>query len=422
MAILTRRYQREEEEESVFVSMTDLMISILFIVMILMAFFAKSFVDQDTVSRERFDKEVSVRDEKIADLTDQNAVLTNANEQLRQRVGELESALEAKTSLVAQLLRENDILKQRLKDILASESKIRELYAAATVEIDNLKAVNARLKDENETLRARIATLEFELDGDATLEDRIAALRADNQRLREVVAALEQSRQSEERLSDTLANISETRRRLLSTIQERLLENGIKVEVDEVSGVIRFDENVIRFRSASFEPTPQVRDRMKLVADILAEELSCFTLGEFSTIDESCNQHLSIVEAIQIEGHTDAIPVRPSSSVRDNLDLSAKRAATTYREFVLHRPALSTYLNANYVLNQKDQQSIPGQPVLSVSGYAATRPVEFEDTSSARDANRRIDLRFIMTTPKDLGEAKQLVAAVQDAAQRSVGE
>ena len=35
-----RRHQREEEEESAFVSMTDMTVSFLFVVMILLAFFA----------------------------------------------------------------------------------------------------------------------------------------------------------------------------------------------------------------------------------------------------------------------------------------------------------------------------------------------------------------------------------------------
>ena len=40
MAIHSRRKVEENEEESVFISMTDLMISILFIIMILMAYFS----------------------------------------------------------------------------------------------------------------------------------------------------------------------------------------------------------------------------------------------------------------------------------------------------------------------------------------------------------------------------------------------
>ena len=241
MAILTRRSRRDEEEESVFVSMTDLMISILFIVMILMAFFAKSFSTQETVPLERHQREISSRDDVIADLKDANEALTTENEDLKNQIGELESSLTAKQTLIAQLLRENDLLRQKLDSLVLSESELRERYAEASVEIENLRAVNERLRLENEGLRSEIATLELELENDETQEARIEALRADNMRLREIIALLEQSHQIDERLSNALENISETRRQLLSTIQGKLLDAGIKVEVDEVSGVIRFE-------------------------------------------------------------------------------------------------------------------------------------------------------------------------------------
>jgi hypothetical protein len=40
-----------------------------------------------------------------------------------------------------------------------------------------------------------------------------------------------------------------------------------------------------------------------------------------------------------------------------------------------------------------------GQPLFSVSGYGAGRPVVSHDEPTADPRNRRIDLRFIMTPP-----------------------
>lgn len=51
-----RRHRQEEEEESAFVSMTDMTVSFLFIVMILLAFFASQFQDPNKVSRKEYDK------------------------------------------------------------------------------------------------------------------------------------------------------------------------------------------------------------------------------------------------------------------------------------------------------------------------------------------------------------------------------
>jgi chemotaxis protein MotB len=51
MRNLRRSNREEEEEESVFVPMTDMTVSFLFILMILLAFFAVRFSDKDTVPR-----------------------------------------------------------------------------------------------------------------------------------------------------------------------------------------------------------------------------------------------------------------------------------------------------------------------------------------------------------------------------------
>lgn len=54
---------------------------------------------------------------------------------------------------------------------------------------------------------------------------------------------------------------------------------------------------------------------------------------------------------------------------------------------------LNTLVNAN------------GVPIFSCSGYADTRPVKddaFDENSvEGRQANRRIDIRFVMMPPKD---------------------
>lgn len=344
MAVFTRHRHSEEEEESVFISMTDLMISILFIVMILMAFFARATVE-DSVPKETYKREISLRDETIDSLA---------------------------------------------AEIAERDARMKSLMAKVTDEEQEIGKLNLQILELEKINSAQLRRIQ-------TLEEEIKQLKR----------------------SDVLARISETRAQLLSAIENRLLERGITVKVDLVNGVLRFDEDVIRFASASFEPTAIVLTNMQQVAEILADELKCYTLGSHSTVQESCNKNLSIVEAVQIEGHTDNNPIKPSDSIRDNLDLSAKRAAATYRAFVEHRPLLKDYLNANYILDPANPQEITGQPVLSVSGYADTRPIKFENDASAHAVNRRIDLRFIMTTPKDLVEAQKLVSAVRSSSKRS---
>ena len=51
MRSIGRRRRDEEDEESVFVPMTDMTVSFLFIVMILLAFFAVQFSDEDNKTK-----------------------------------------------------------------------------------------------------------------------------------------------------------------------------------------------------------------------------------------------------------------------------------------------------------------------------------------------------------------------------------
>ncbi|MBB3147201.1 flagellar motor protein MotB [Phyllobacterium trifolii] len=69
------------------------------------------------------------------------------------------------------------------------------------------------------------------------------------------------------------------------------------------------------------------------------------------------------------------------------MDHSAKRAASIYGLMTQQEPDLVFYANRQ------------GQLGLSVAGYGEGRPIQTNDALSGRDANRRIDLRFIMVVP-----------------------
>jgi flagellar motor protein MotB len=68
-------------------------------------------------------------------------------------------------------------------------------------------------------------------------------------------------------------------------------------------------------------------------------------------------------------------------------DLSAQRAMYTYRLLAGGEPGLPALRNGL------------GQPLFSVSGYGAGRPVIDHDEPTSEPRNRRIDLRFIMAPP-----------------------
>lgn len=448
MALTSRRIAREGEEESVFVSMTDLMISILFIVMIVMAFFAKSANKPDPII------EVLIEENRLLVLENQklSSEIIILTKLYNEKLAELEVAYDkGRAQLIAKIFVLRDeitaseknqaqqkILITALQELLAEE---RGKNAKLNLQNFNLEKINTELEQINRSLNFQIIDLSNQNDAlnktNEELEKIIIELRSENKNLEQanrllslkntkLQQTIEELQQTIEELKKRLKelenktdpdlletvfrNISNDRNILLASLESRLVAAGIKVIVDQVSGVIRFGEDAIQFASASYLPNRLSTKNMQTIAEILDDELGCYTLGSNSTISAECNPNASIIEAVQIEGHTDL-----DGTQQDNLRLSTQRATSTYEVIITHRPKLENYLNANYLLSNFNESDDPGQQVLSVSGYGETRPFMMGQTLEAKRANRRIDLRFIMTTPRDAEEINKLKLAVQKA-------
>ena len=206
-----------------------------------------------------------------------------------------------------------------------------------------------------------------------------------------------------EELAVYLEEVSAVRTNLLERLAERIRRQlpGIRVTVVAADGVIRFRGDDL-FESGQWRVSPDsTADRMaRAVGDALAETLPCYTVGSRAAFSSSCNGAFAAIETIQIEGHTDNIPIGDGLKGRelllDNRDLSARRGAETLRAADRHRSDLMDFRNLH------------GQPVLSFAGYGAMRPIDRRDTWDARAANRRIDIRFILQTPQNLGEVEEI--------------
>ena len=83
MRSISQRYRQHQEEESVFVPMTDLTVSFLFIVMILLAFFAVQFSDEETIPQSVYEKVLNERNKF------ENIIVT-----LNDQIGELQLTIQ----------------------------------------------------------------------------------------------------------------------------------------------------------------------------------------------------------------------------------------------------------------------------------------------------------------------------------------
>lgn len=211
-------------------------------------------------------------------------------------------------------------------------------------------------------------------------------------------------REEPDKLAVYLEDVSTVRANLLERLAERIRGQipGIRVTVVAADGVIRFRGDDL-FGSGQWRIRPgSTADRVsRAVSDALADTLPCYTVGSRASFSASCNGAFAAIETIQIEGHTDSIPIGDSLQEReqmlDNRDLSARRGAETLRAAAdRYRPDLMDFRNLH------------GQPVLSFAGYGAMRPIDPRDAPEARAVNRRIDIRFIMQTPQNLREVEEI--------------
>lgn len=303
MRAQSRRAVREEEEESVFVSMTDMTVGFLFIIMILLVFFASQVRSGDVVPR---------------------------------------SDLEAALLRVAEL--ERDV--QRL---LSERNAVVTLAAARRDRIEELEQL---LRERDEQI--------------AELQRQLADL------------------QTVDPLEEYLARVADTRRDILERLRDAIRADFPDLEVE-----LSEDGDALRFRGEGlFGPgertlLPTKREVIRRLAERLDEVLPCFTTGPLSEFSMECNPHFVMIEAVQIEGHTDN-----ERSDSYNRRLSTDRANNTF------------FLMTDAAATLKEHRNLNSQPVLSVAAYGFDRPVASNDTLEGRATNRRIDLRFIMVTPR----------------------
>lgn len=306
-----RVQHQEEEEESAFVSMTDMTVSFLFIVMLLLAFFASQYSENDTVSRTIHEEVVAERDTALEEI-----------------------------------------------------EKLRALVSEKEKRIDEQSAEIDKQRDEITQLQQKIAELE------------------------EIIAKSKKPDPLEAYLTRSAAE----RRRILET-----LRNQLKVDFPDLQVVISEESDALRFQGEGLFDrgiSTLKADRRAVVEKIAArleQILPCYTLGPKKSWNAECNPSLSIIEALQIEGHTDS-----DGTPDSNLNLSTARANSTFTTMTASKPGLVNF------------QNFRNQPVLSVAGYGQMRPIRKNDTPEGKATNRRVDLRIIMYSPSRSDEIERI--------------
>ena len=387
-----RRRHVEEEGESVFVSMTDLTVSFLFILLVLLAFFATQFQPEDMVARSEYE----ALDQQLSEANDTKRELEEALANERQRLDRLEQERRVLADRLAEAGRTITELRALVDALRAELAVATAAIDVLSTQLDALQRDLESMRTERDDARARVELLLAEV---GQLSQSLADCRRERDRLRMQLAEMMDPDSLAAYLEDTSAARETLLERMADSIRQRL--PGIQVTVDTTDGVIRFRADKLFPRGTwRIRPGSPAERVSHAVGDALADTLPCYTLSPSLETEVSCAGAVAAIETIQIEGHTDdvglSVELQEREQMRDNYDLSARRGAETLRVMTRARPELRHFLN------------LRGQPVLSFAGYGETRPINPGDTDEARAQNRRIDIRFILQTPRHLREVEEI--------------
>lgn len=224
----------------------------------------------------------------------------------------------------------------------------------------------------------------------------------------ELVDTLEEIQETQNAIDTALDGVGLRERSLtalLEGVQEDLKEKGIEVIVAENGTVLRIPERALNFELGSY----QIEEEYRPAAN---------TIGTALLMALQQQQNLELLDTVFIEGHTDAVP---NNQAMGNWGLSAYRAIALWNFWTKDPGACGELANLRTLEGPHDQG---GRPLISVSGYAETRPtgsirspeVENEPRERGNSADRRIDIRFTLATEerKNLQGLKDHVSEMKE--------
>lgn len=196
------------------------------------------------------------------------------------------------------------------------------------------------------------------------------------------------------------------RKGIADKVAEDLRKNNIDAQVSPKNpGVVTLrGSGLFESGDSNIDKKPGAREKMDYLSDVIAEKIQCYVYkGSANLFSSKCdNKDAIYLEAIFIEGHTDNVVtngVLPDGS-KNNLELSARRATNTYSVILQKNSSFSNLKNPD------------GEQILSVAAYGEQRPVESNLLPAGREANRRIDIRFVMWVPKNQADLDRFLREV----------
>ncbi|WP_424493380.1 OmpA family protein [Salinimicrobium sp. GXAS 041] len=295
------------------------------------------------------------------DLEDRYAGLEQENQQLS-------SDLQQLTDRNARNEQDLENLQLEYEATVRERDRLQEEYAATKASYEKLKASYDALEANSSSALAENSKRNRELL--AELDAKEKALAAEQSRLEKLEKDLAARSRRVDELESVIAAKDAKMNALKNSLSEALTNfEGRGLTVEQRNGKVYVSmENKLLFNSGSWAVGPEGRRAVQQLGEVLAQNPDI---------------------AVLIEGHTDNVPYGGSGQLKDNWDLSTKRATSIVQ--ILRE-------NGNI-----DAQN------LTAAGRGEYAPVATNDTAEGRARNRRIE---VILTPK-LDEISRLLNEIE---------
>ena len=332
-------------------------------------------------------------------MSGQDEALVN----LRNNLAELGELLSLERDTTTELTSQLSILEDKIKQVkneLKDEKKLTKQFN------NDLNSKNEIINSNQNKILELQKIIDEKIQNTLLLQSNINNLNKDFEENKlELVKKNEELKANQEEIN-TLISASLKLKNKLTQLQALLAAYKAKDKKEKVktinlgkglnSALARRVEELQKFRSDFFGRVRELikgRKEIRIVGDrFVFQSEVLFSLGSdelgakgkiemkklattLMEIEKSLPNDLDWI--LQIEGHTDSLPVKKGQSYADNWELSTKRALSVLRFLIKEG------------INPKK---------LSASGFGSYQPIDTKNTEEARMKNRRIEMKITQST------------------------
>ncbi len=354
---------RKKNDNFIWPSFVDALASLLIVIIFILMIFVISqyYISQKLSGKDQVLNKLEV---EILEITNQLSIEKEMTKRLSANIFEIQSELDKKD---LELLRTKSLIKSLKAKIDKNEFKLSEQLEILESKDQKLNSLQDKLLDKNKAENNLNKIINDQKNEVSNLNILILNLKEKINKLNSLLDVYEKKDKKEKvknlqlksTLNSALARRVEELQKFKSMFFGTVKEKIKNIPEIKIVGDRFVFQSEVLFEIGSIEIGEKGKIELKKFAEIL--------LNLDKDIPKDSNWIL------QIEGHTDNLPVKKGQTYRDNWELSTKRALSVLRYFI------------NQGLDPKK---------LFASGYGSFQPIDKTNTKIGRMKNRRIEMKI----------------------------